>query len=354
MVRRVGLLVAIPLLVASSLTIGAPRAAAQAAPPATPHRDHGKLATGLRGDAGLDGQSPSPQPNSSAAPRNANGDVHVLVSGHDTQQVQDAVQANDGSVDIAIPGKVDAHVPPDRLAALSDDPRVTFVQDSQQYHNTAGTITSEGVANSNAAPWLTAGRNGAGVNVAIIDVGGFQGYDTELGDELPPTVTKKNFCGSNPDVFDSSFTGDPHGTEVGAIIHDMAPSAGLVLICATDDPQIFEAQQYIIGLNRDGDPSNDVSIVNASWGNPIAGRGDGSGDPFTAEGIVRTLRQNNILWVASSGNEGLAHDTFSPPPGPNVYRNDFSLGAGQTVEVAVKWDSWTGPPQDFDVSILDA
>jgi subtilisin family serine protease len=336
------------------------------------NREHGKLASDLHDDAGLPaplvGNIPNGFAPNSTAPRDARNRVHVLVSGPDTEHLRQSVQANGGSVSSAASGRVDAHVPADRLAALSDDPSVTFVQDGQQYRNNVGTITSEGLANTNASSWIPTGRNGAGVNVAIIDVGGFQGFFTELGDELPATVTTRNFCGSDPEFVDDLFTVDPHGTEVAAIVHDIAPAAGIVLICARNDLQIFQAQNYILQLNSDSTPTNDVSIVTASWGSPIEGRGDGTGNQFTAEGIVRTLRQHGVLWVGSSGNDGAVHYFFTPagPDGsdlgfgprvawaPGNYDDSFVVASGQTVNVLVKWDSWSGQPQDFDLAILDS
>src|SRR5262249_17425987 len=132
------------------------------------------------------------------------------------------------------------------------------------------------------------------------------------GDELPAVVGKKNFCGANPDVFDASFVGDVHGAEVAAIVHDMAPAAGITLICAMNDVELVQAQNYILGLDNDADPTNDIRIVNGSSGSPSDGRGDGSGGPSTSEGVVRNLRQHNVLFVLSAGNEAGVHDSFTP------------------------------------------
>src|SRR5581483_7196449 len=98
----------------------------------------------------------------------------------------------------------------------------------------------------------------------------------------------------------------------------------------------------------------------------LNGRGDGSGGPNTAEGVVRTLRQHGVLWVGSSGNEGDVHDRFVPAGpdaptgyGPVVawakdnYEDGFVVPPFSAVDVAVKWDAWTGPPQDFDVYLID-
>jgi hypothetical protein len=332
-----------------------------------PRRTVGRLATDLRDDAGLS-SAPTGYETYYRAPRDASGRVHVLVSGADASAIQGAVEANGGAVRIAVSGKVDAVVPADRLAALSEDPSVTFVENGKQYRAEAGNVTSQGVANTSANKWHNGGKQGAGVNVAVVDPGGFQGYDTELGDELPAVVGKKNFCGSNPDVFDSSFTGDPHGAEVAAIVHDMAPAAGITLICATNDAQLVQAQNYIIGLNSDGNSANDIRIVNGSFGNPIGGRGDGSGGASTGDGVVRTLRQNNVLFVAAAGNEADMHFDFVPAgpdvPGPggsqlvawqpNNYEDGILVPANTTVTMLIKWDAWTGPAKDFDLMILNS
>ena len=352
-----------PLSQPSSVYAPAARSTSQSRPP----RAAGRLSTDLRDDAGLD-PTPSGYEPQYRAPRDASGNVDVMVDGADAVAVQHAVEANGGTVRAAIPGKVDAVVPANRLVALSDDASVSFVQSGAQYRATAGTKTSEGVHNTAADMYLNGGKQGAGVNVAIVDPSGFQGYDTELGDELPLTVGKKNFCGSNPDVFDSTFTSDPHGAEVAAIVHDMAPLAGITLICATNDVQLVQAQNYILGLNGDGNPANDIRIVNGSFGNPINGRGDGSGGANTGDGVVRTLRANNVLFVAAAGNEADVHFDFTPAGPdlsinggfelvawqPNNYEDGLVVPAHTVVTVLVKWDAWSGPPQDFDLYIWNS
>ncbi|MEY2460820.1 MAG: hypothetical protein QOG30_2650, partial [Acidimicrobiaceae bacterium] len=341
----------------------AARSASQSRPP----RTAGRLSTDLRDDAGVDPTPPGYEPQY-RAPRDASGNVHVMVDGADAAAVQGAVEANGGAVRAAVPGKVDAVVPADHLVALSEDPSVSFVQSASEYRATAGTTTSEGVSSTLADTWHTAGKQGAGVNVAVVDPEGFQGYDTELGDELPASVGKKNFCGSNPDVFDSSFIGGPHGAELAAIVHDMAPAAGITLICAQNDVQLVQAQNYILSLNSDGNPANDIRIVNGSFGNPVSGRGDGSGGSSSGDGVVRTLRNNNVLFVASAGNEADVHFDFTPAGPdiatsggfqfvawqPNNYEDGFLVRAHTSVDFIVKWDAWTGPRQDFDLYIFDS
>src|SRR5207244_13076861 len=105
-------------------------------------------------------------------------------------------------------------------------------------------------------------------------------------------------------------------------------------------------------------------VVNGSFGSRVAARGDGSSGGL--EAIVRTLRQNNVLYVASAGNEGQVHFGFFPagPDGvgfgnmhvvqwqPNNYEDGFVVPPFQTITLLIKWDSWSGQPQDFDLYIL--
>ncbi len=147
----------------------------------------------------------------------------------------------------------------------------------------------------------------------------------------------------------------------------MAPAAGIYLICAQNDVDFVQAQNYILGINSDGTTANDIRIVNGSFGNPIGGRGDGSGGASTSDGVVRTLRANDVLFVASAGNEADVHDVFVPSTAdyaagnlkliswaPNNYEDGFQLAAGKSATFEIKWDAWTGARQDFDLYIWNA
>jgi subtilisin family serine protease len=356
--RRIAAAISTVLLAAALATAsGAPSAAAQAGPTQEPPRD-GRLAHDVRDES------------QRAATADATGTstVAVMVEGPDMAALQNAIESYGGEVRAVVPGKADAVVPADRIEQLSNDRRVSFVQSAAQYQPLAGTKTSEGVADTFAYTWQNNGKLGANVNVAIVDPAGFQGYANELGDELPASVTTKNFCigSSGPNDVGSSFTGDAHGTEVAAIVHDMAPAAGIYLICAQDDVGLTQARNFILGVNSDGTAANDIRVVNGSFGNPLQGRGDGSGGDTTADGFARVLRQNDVLFVAAAGNDGDDHYAFSPTTAdqaigsfrfvswaPNNYDDQITLAPGQVVTAAIKWDAWSGPPQDFDLWLVD-
>ncbi|MDP2623806.1 MAG: peptidase S53, partial [Actinomycetota bacterium] len=116
---------------------------------------------------------------------------------------------------------VAATVPVAALRGLGTSPLVAWVRSASI--PVPLTVTGEGVAFLGADVWHNdAGITGAGVKVAVID-GGFNGYASLLGDDLPGAVTTHNYC--------TSFTGTGHGTAVAEIVHEVAPGAELYLIC---------------------------------------------------------------------------------------------------------------------------
>src|SRR5207248_10387511 len=97
----------------------------------------------------------------------------------------------------------------------------------------------EGVAASNASAWHTAGYDGAGVKVAVIDTG-FYGYQSLLGTALPSSVTAIDHC-SGQITASPDDGGTKHGTAVAEIGHPMAPGAQLWLRSGDDDIRLAPA-----------------------------------------------------------------------------------------------------------------
>src|SRR5438445_553769 len=80
-----------------------------------------------------------------------------------------------------------------------------------------------------AAALQTAGTSGAGVTVAVIDLG-FQDLNTTFGATLPSWLSTQNFnCGgyTTPGASNGLNAWGPtqHGTAVTEIVHQMAPGA---------------------------------------------------------------------------------------------------------------------------------
>ena len=213
-------------------------------------------------------------------------------------------------------------------------------------------VTSEGVGTTSASSWHAQGWDGAGTDVAVVDVG-FAGYAARLGTELP--------AGTTTDFSRCSGTGtDVHGTAVAEIVHDMAPAATIRLVCIRTEADFVDALADFQGLG--------IEVVNGSIGLVGSTRSDGSGGANTAQGAVRALRSQGILYVASAGNYGGSHwhgaAAGDAPSAPNVNLGDlvnitaddelgFVVGPSGSVTVTLVWDDWVRAEPDLDLYVFN-
>jgi hypothetical protein len=330
------------------------------------------IASSVRRQAGLDHAR-------GEARAASTGPVPVQVIGADTAALEAAVRAAGGSVDAAMPGRVGALVPAERLTELEADPAVSRIAGRRQYRASDalhGAVTSEAVAPTGAAAWQTAAppQLGAGVKVAVVDLS-FGGLAAaQSSGDLPATGAQLHTVDQCHSGSPTQFDSDPHGTEVAAIVHDMAPAAELHLICVEDDLSLDLARQYILDQG--------ITIVNGSFGDSFSFRGNGSGTGLPE--VVQDLRKHGVLWVASAGNEGSRHDTFVPttvdsvqpvqggpsddnpdgqlrfvPFAPGNYSLEFQVSGAadrNSVDVGIKWDDWDtddSSDEDFDIYVVD-
>ena len=273
------------------------------------------------------------------------GLVTVAIETTDADATAAAVADVGGTVAEALPTVVKADVPPRSLDELANSPGTTLVREPFYPRLDA---QSEGVAQTGAGPWLTAGWNGTGTKVAIVD-GGFLGYSGKLGTELPAEVDADlSRCGS-PGI-------TAHGTAVAEIVHDMAPNAELLLVCIEDDVDFVSVMST---MQAEG-----VDIINGSFGFTLTGRGDGSGGPSTIAGAVAKVRDQGILYVAAASNYGQHHfhanavgdpvqgdgnsDFLNISPGDSFL---FAVAGSGDVAISVQWDAWPTTRQDFDVYV---
>src|SRR3712207_5096393 len=255
-----------------------------------------------------------------------------------------AVARVGGTVDGAYANLVQARVLPAEVDALAADPGVAYVR--EPLVPVVASIAGEGVPTSAANVWHQAGRNGAGVRVAIIDVG-FAGLaERQAAGDLPRSITTLNLCAGG-------FAGSTHGTAVAEIVHEMAPAAELTLICIDSDVALGRAKDYVLRQR--------IPIVNTSLGWVDSSRGDGTGGPGTPDAIVAEARRSGVLWVASAGNAAEAHwsGTFSDPDGDRLLNftpadegNAVTIRPGGSVCIKLKWDSWPTSRQDFDLYVV--
>ncbi len=219
-----------------------------------------------------------------------------------------------------------------------------------------GSLTTEALPIINGNAWHTAGHTGEGVKVAIID-GGFEGYPSLLGSDLPASVTIKNFVDFESDSYVNGTT--DHGTACAEIIHDLAPDAELYLIKIGTDLDLEEAVNWLITYH-------DVDIISTSLGWYNATPGDGTG--VFAE-LVEQAKDAGILWITAAGNDRDAHwgGAFNDlnQDGIHDYNADqfvnyfgpgngqvYAINAGYVFSVFLRWDDWTNVNQDFNLYLL--
>jgi hypothetical protein len=220
----------------------------------------------------------------------------------------------------------------------------------------AGNATTEGLAVINGPAWHAAGYKGAGVKVGIID-GGFLGYTSLLGTDLPATVTVKNFVDGETDAQVDGTT--EHGTACSEIIHDIAPDATLYLAKVETNLDLPEAVAWLKNTHQ-------VDIISTSIGWYIVTPGDGTGE---FADLVQDARNAGILWVTAAGTErerhwgGLYYDPDDN--GTHNYNADqdvnffgpgdgrsYAIPAGYQVSVFLRWNDWTQVDQDYNLYLL--
>ena len=258
----------------------------------------------------------------------------------------------------AFEGVTQAWLPPERLTDLAAAPEIEFVQTPNvitlEDENSVAAL-SEGVTAANAGTWHSAGWHGQGVRVAIID-GGFQGYTTKLGSDLPAAVTVRNFVDGQSDALVDGTT--RHGTACAEIVHDMAPLARLYLLKINTDVDLNEAVDYAI--------SQGVDVISTSLTFINVTPGDGTGR-FAS--MAQKARAAGILWTTAAGNYRETHwsGAFNDSDGDGLHEyasgvevnvfgpgNDtaFLIPAGTVLTPSIRWNDWTAVNQDYRLLLL--
>jgi len=274
--------------------------------------------------------------------------VRVVVepAAGDPAAARAAVTAVGGEVQIVAGGLIEALVPVGRLVDLAG--RASVEQVSRPALMRPAGLVSEGVEVSGASDWHADGLTGAGVRVAVIDIG-FAGAEEAIADgDLPAGTVMKDLCDGG---MDSSF----HGTPVAEIVHQMAPDAELHLICVSSQVGLAAAVEYAA--------EQGITVINHSVGWFNTARGDGSGGPGTPDAFAAEARALGITWINSAGNEALTHWGGDYQPGgptgdfhafaPGDITNDALIAAGTTACAALKWDAWPATSEDFDLLLVD-
>lgn len=215
------------------------------------------------------------------------------------------------------------------------------------------TIISEGIALMNAEQWQTAGYEGSGVKVAVIDGGFMYLTAAQSAGDIPSSYVSHDFSGTGLE------TETQHGTAVTEAIFDLAPEAEFYLYKIEDFTDFENATDTCI--------FDSVDIVNhsMSWFN-TGGYYDGTGYVCN---VTNDAISNGILWINSAGNQARKHyraifsndgtgyhDFGGPlsninPIGPDsqsVWYHDI----GEYIVITMNWDDYMFSDQDYDLYLV--
>ena len=233
-----------------------------------------------------------------------------------------------------------AQVPLGVVEELADSLHVRYVRLPLP---TSTEAVGEGVVATGADAWHVQGFDGAGIKIAILDLG-FAGYEGLLGSALPAQVTAQSFRA------DGDITGEaqPHGTACAEIAHQMAPGAELFLANFQTEVEFNQAVDWLI--------EQGVDVISCSIGWVNAGPYDGTG--VVCEAVDRAYA-NGVLWANAAGNQAYRHWQGQFQDANDNKLHDFSAGvevnifqaqAGDPISLFLSWDdSWDAPTQDYDL-----
>jgi subtilisin family serine protease len=226
---------------------------------------------------------------------------------------------------------------------------------------------SEGVALTKADSFHNIDSKGAGVKIAVFDVG-YKGLtEARKNGEIPDNTPIHDFTGNGIE------TKYYHGTACAEIIHDMAPQAELHLLKVSDEIDMLDALDYCL--------NNAIDIISLSIGTFGTGPGDGTGPLDEAFDEVRA---NGILVVASAGNHGnmMSMDgmtfgshwegVFRDDDGDNIHefipedldsilnligavpeQDDDGNPETDEVTILLRWDDWPYAYIDYDMILFE-
>lgn len=230
----------------------------------------------------------------------ADARVDVLI-GFSSQRPEAAIKAAGGNIkheyrNVPI---VFASIPPVALDRLKNNPNILFIEEDFEKQFSAQTL-DWGVDRVDAEyVHANSSHDGSGINVGVLDSGG----DTDH----PDITWAGGYSATNRDPSNwNDKVG--HGTHVAGIISANNNTQGVVGIAPNCNiyavqvggrrllvSDIVEGIDWIIGTHSDGDPTNDIQVVNMSFG------GGASSAEQTA---LQNAYDQGILLVAASGNDG--------------------------------------------------
>ncbi len=214
---------------------------------------------------------------------------------------------------------------------------------------------TEALEVTNASLWHAEGATGAGVKVAVFDIGWFSGDadPSELGDYTTHDCFIQRSCETPMDTLRPRRGSESgiHGFAVAEVIRDVAPDVELYLVRVNGFTMFENASRWAI--------RNDIDIISMSMSFYNDSFYDGSG-PFDAP--IAQLVANDVLLVTSAGNNARLHwrGTYTDADGDG--RMDFDGSNGLDIVVpaggGTAYVNWNQHGRcgdtDFDVYVYDS
>ena len=277
---------------------------------------------------------------------------------------------------------VEAWIAPRQLEALQRSLNGATIRPARLVQPTgqrAGSVTSEGVAESGADIYHGYGADGSGQIIAIID-SGFSGWSAlQASGDWPASANLQRFEVSGSTVIDCSsaacptFEDDDHGSNTVSIAFDTAPGATFRVYKTRTVGEWYEAMLHASDntLHADG---RHADVISASLSAPLDGVGDGSACPPNQPAPCGTIaeaaeiaqaRRSFVVNAAANNREehwGGLYSSTSPGilgyqdalsfGGGNLNVSPFCLPDGFPLRVEMFWDDWTDVDHDYDLFLV--
>ncbi|MCL2144771.1 MAG: S8 family serine peptidase [Endomicrobia bacterium] len=211
---------------------------------------------------------------------------------------------------------------------------------------------SEGIKEVNASKYLYNNVDGAGVKIAVIDVG-FSRYRylQNIG-ELPANLVTKDFTKPGAPAINELFETIIHGSACAEVIYDFVPQAQIYLLKIADEIGVASLQNALDYCKDEG-----IQIASVSLGFAVGFWPDGTG--IYAQ-LATEAYNNGILPVFAAGNEaeyswfgkfnGNSSNWMVFPSG-NDYLELNIYGRG---DVCMMWDDFTDRDKKYTMYMYDA
>ena len=233
-----------------------------------------------------------------------------------------------------------ARVPVDMIAGLDKIPGVEYID--FDYMPRPMETVSEGRSLINASEYVFKGVNGAGVSIAVMDIG-FADYRylQSIG-ELPANLVTQKFSYND-------FEYSEHGSACAEIVYDIVPGAKMYLIQVSGIAALQSAFDYC--------KANDIKVVSGSFGYVTDFFCDGTGK---AAQIASSAFDSGILPVFAAGNQGQVSwfGKFNAQEGEWLIFPDgkdyLEVYAFSESAIYMMWDDFTQKNKKYTLYMYDA